>query len=692
MDVLSNFHELKRKISIAIIGVMIASLMIPIVVAAAMTAAFTYDRNSGKLTGGIYVQDPSAVTISVTDQDSLTTTITPNRILVTDRYDNWNNQYTTVTYDVYVGQMPASVHIVNGSENLVLDSFNPTVDRTSQQYRSVTLDVYRMGGSNLLTLEENSYLAANSGVLTFIPVSASSDVLEIKFPYNSGANAKHINLSVSDFVIEDLTVSEAVHIDELLTDSSWSAEDKEYTVRLHMADTFVAGHEYQLNLSNRAGNKIKLPSLDESADNYTFMSSIGHLHDYGGGFSYIKENSLYFENLRLEQSRSPGGGGGGGGGGGIIPPADETMKIVNVCSSQNVNWANGTLDLANGTKQVLLPAHAAKVLGDKRLELKNENYSLAIPSSVLGDLADLASEEELQNACISFSIDIVADPLGVASDINGAGTGNAGLVQAAGEVVDLQISLITKDGKEYKLDQFRESIILSLRLAVDANVRLAGIYFINNDNRIEYVGGKVADGQIQAELTHFSRYAVLEYHKVFEDVAADYWAFEVIQEMAAKHVIAGVSDTRFAPQNPITRAQFAALLARALQLQASGTSTFTDVPTASWYADDVAAAAEAGIISGRSEKIFAPNEAISREEMASMIVRAHVYMTSEELTSSKQASFADADEVSQWAHEYVNAAYELGYMQGRGGDRFVPKGTATRAESAQVISLLVKRN
>jgi fructan beta-fructosidase len=315
---------------------------------------------------------------------------------------------------------------------------------------------------------------------------------------------------------------------------------------------------------------------------------------------------------------------------------------------------------------------------------------LEIPSDVLAALSGLVSEKDLQDANISFTADVVADQAALVSDINSKGGLKSAKVKSAGEAIDFKLSLITKDGKEHKLEKFAKPLKLKLKLSADANSKLAGIYYIADNKSVEFVGGKVVSGEVTANLTHFSTYAVLEYDKTFEDVSSNYWASGVIKNMSAKNIIAGVSDTDFAPNQDVTRAQFAAFWVRAWELKATGSTTFTDVAKDKWYATEVAAAAEAGIVSGRTDKIFAPEDVISREEMAIMIVRAHEYKTGKKVTASERSSFADSAKISVWAQSYVDAAYKLGYIQGRGDNKFAPNGKATLAESVQVVSLLVK--
>src|SRR5690606_9940634 len=106
---------------------------------------------------------------------------------------------------------------------------------------------------------------------------------------------------------------------------------------------------------------------------------------------------------------------------------------------------------------------------------------------------------------------------------------------------------------------------------------------------LTYVGGKVSDGQITGDVYSSGKYVVLEFDKSFEDVPTSHWAASTIKQMAAKLIAKGVNDTEFAPQQSITRAELATLIVRALGIEEKGTSQFADVEAGSWYAPAVAA-------------------------------------------------------------------------------------------------------
>ena len=159
--------------------------------------------------------------------------------------------------------------------------------------------------------------------------------------------------------------------------------------------------------------------------------------------------------------------------------------------------------------------------------------------------------------------------------------------------------------------------------------------------------------------------------------------------LASKNIIQGKTGETFAPSDDITRAQFAALLSRALNLPKQPyAATFSDVSTANWAAQDIEAANRAGIVQGEKGK-FNPNAKITRQQMAAMIIRAIEFKDPTSLKSVKSTlPFKDAASISEYAKEYVGLSASLGIISGReekGSFVFAPKENATRAHAAKML-------
>lgn len=252
----------------------------------------------------------------------------------------------------------------------------------------------------------------------------------------------------------------------------------------------------------------------------------------------------------------------------------------------------------------------------------------------------------------------------------------------------VQLTMINEKGQRVQVAA--KDAALSYELGQLTGSQLVGIYRITTDGELMYVVGTEQDGRITAALSEWGSYVVLNYVKEFEDVSSQHWAHDAIQRLAAKQIVKGVNTLNFAPNQSVTRAEFVSLITRALQLPETGEEPFSDVNEGQWFAGAVAAAYAAGLVNGKSATSFAPQATITREEMAIMIVKAYEFKFGAEAAVGSDPSFVDAESISSWAKDAVQMAEQLGIMQGRGEGRFVPKGSVTRAESAQVIIKLLQ--
>ncbi|WP_214630904.1 S-layer homology domain-containing protein [Paenibacillus agaridevorans] len=180
--------------------------------------------------------------------------------------------------------------------------------------------------------------------------------------------------------------------------------------------------------------------------------------------------------------------------------------------------------------------------------------------------------------------------------------------------------------------------------------------------------------------------------KTFVDLAG-HWAKEDVELLASMGIIEGMDDTHFMPDAMVTRAQFAAMITRALKLETVAfQSPFTDVSPDSWYAGVVSGSYSAGIVKGMTDNSFKPERPISREEMTVMLVRAGKYMSEEtfkELGLSASIGFVDVHQISEWAIKEIETAVRVGIINGRDNKKFVPQGQATRAEAAVAVKRLL---
>ncbi|MCG9967267.1 S-layer homology domain-containing protein [Pelotomaculum terephthalicicum JT] len=188
-----------------------------------------------------------------------------------------------------------------------------------------------------------------------------------------------------------------------------------------------------------------------------------------------------------------------------------------------------------------------------------------------------------------------------------------------------------------------------------------------------------------------SLYTVLQSAKTFADIQ-DNWAKADIELLAAKMLIAGQSENIYEPDSNVTRAEFAALLVRALGLEEGvlKAGQFQDVAGTDWYAGSVAAATAEGIIKGYDDNLFKPDANITREEMTAMIARAARVAGKEDAATGDEqeqllAQFKDKQLISAWASGDVALAARAGIVKGMPDGGFAPQAYADRAQSAAIL-------
>ncbi|MDV2886333.1 S-layer homology domain-containing protein [Alkalihalophilus pseudofirmus] len=194
---------------------------------------------------------------------------------------------------------------------------------------------------------------------------------------------------------------------------------------------------------------------------------------------------------------------------------------------------------------------------------------------------------------------------------------------------------------------------------------------------IDYeVEGRIQVKQVEEEITP----------PTFRDVTKSHWAFDYVQHLAVLDVINGYSNGTFRPNQPTSRAHFTSLLVRTLELDLTNnpSNPFPDV--SGEHADAIVGAYNAGIIRGKSDGTFAPNENVTREQMVLMIARAYEYMTDTEISEEADLHFKDLNSISEYAKPSIQFAINEGIISGKeNGTVFDPRGNATRAQTAKVL-------
>ncbi|AWB43051.1 hypothetical protein DCC85_01585 [Paenibacillus sp. CAA11] len=186
-------------------------------------------------------------------------------------------------------------------------------------------------------------------------------------------------------------------------------------------------------------------------------------------------------------------------------------------------------------------------------------------------------------------------------------------------------------------------------------------------------------------------YTAAVFNKSFADLDG-HWAKESVEQLANRLLLKGTDASRFEPGREVTRSEFTVMLVRAIGLlPAASQAGYADA--GAWYASDVAAAAAAGIVTGLGDGSFRPDDKLTRAQQAVMIARALAAAGSEvKVSEARQqellARFADGGNQA-WAKQEVAAMLEAGLMKGTGSGRLDLDQRSSRAESAALLARML---
>ena len=171
----------------------------------------------------------------------------------------------------------------------------------------------------------------------------------------------------------------------------------------------------------------------------------------------------------------------------------------------------------------------------------------------------------------------------------------------------------------------------------------------------------------------------------FTDVSSSAWYADAVRYVYKNGMMNGTSDTEFSPNATTNRAMLVTILHRLENTPSAAASSFTDVVSGSYYADAVNWAAANGIVNGITATSFAPNTAITREQMATILYRYAQYKGYDVSASNNLSAYTDAANISSYATTAMQWANAEGLITGNTTTTLNPTGNATRAEVATIL-------
>lgn len=251
----------------------------------------------------------------------------------------------------------------------------------------------------------------------------------------------------------------------------------------------------------------------------------------------------------------------------------------------------------------------------------------------------------------------------------------------------LKVTAVTPEGEKELVNFAKHLTVAVNEKTVVASSLKQSVVLRKEGDQLTAVPHTYNRGNFTIKTTRTGYFVVVENAKNFTDIQGTFSELQIM-ELANRHIVNGTSETTFSPNSSITRAELAVMIARAMDLQPTKETTFTDIK-GKWYEKEVQALFEAGIITGITNTTFKPNDHVSREQSATMMSRALKYATGG-INENATLAYNDFPLIGNFAKADVALLQKLDIMNGTGNDLFQPKTNLTRGQMAKLLHATLK--
>ena len=320
--------------------------------------------------------------------------------------------------------------------------------------------------------------------------------------------------------------------------------------------------------------------------------------------------------------------------------------------------------------EITLPADAL-IAGDVNIKINTAIGSITLPGNML--------PKELSGAkTVSITIGL-ADKSKLSPELQ----------QKIGDrhVIELSLNI---DGKAYSWSNDDVPVTVSIPYTpMEEELRdpehITVWYIDSEGNIIEVPSGRYdpETSSVIFSITHFSQFAVVYVTKTFDDLDSVPWARKAIELLASKGIIRGKTETEYAPQTDISRAEFLYSLVRTLGVTASFDENFDDIEIGAYYYKELGIAKKIGIAKGIGNNKFSPNASITRQDLMVLAERALRMLKKLETHGgdSDLDRFEDKSLIAEYAIDSIASLVKEGLIVGS-ENRINPLDNTSRAEAA----------
>lgn len=413
--------------------------------------------------------------------------------------------------------------------------------------------------------------------------------------------------------------------------------------------------------------------------------------EWGSGIGGVKDSNL-FRNIVLMNDRKEG------------EPVNSGNNSANVGANQSVIIGNGSITVND---------HSGNSVADIVLQPEDVRTALEKANDGVLNIYIKQAGEIANGAVAGLPVDVIellnSKAKSVALHIEGATvTIPKQTVADSGAEEDKPLKIVFKqidsdtvyeyalqiDGENAHHSARSEAAVLSVayKLQVGQQAHKIAAFVIGKDGNSTAIANSQYDeaaGMLTFKTSKLGRFVIKHVPIEFADITEAKWAATMIESLAARGIIIGWEEGKYGPNRVITRAQFLQSLLQLLQFEVISSEeqalTFEDVSPDSEYRAAIETAGKQGIVRGKGNGMFGPNDPITREEMALMLFRALSKWENAQLKGVSDTVFKDHALISPYALEAVERMRLTGVVNGYIDGTFKPKGLTTRAEAASVL-------
>ena len=470
-------------------------------------------------------------------------------------------------------------------------------------------------------------------------------------------------------------------------------------------DSFNAyNNRININGFTEAGAEVK-SSMGQAETNGTAFSVKGEADgdnslilltsaDKAGNITERVLNLIFVEKDETETSHTDSGGGSA--------PTSPTVSAAEGKVQVNYTVSGNTANLSlTNTKIAEIIAKSEEEAVIDLSEVKNINsVELSKEALLAFGRAGLGLTIKMPKGSLTLDVDAAAS---IASQATGSN-----LRMELKEVAQASLTAAQQQGVE------DDSLIVDINIysadkkisSFDGNLTIeipytgsepVAVWYLNDEGELEKLESTFANGLVTFVLDHLSLYVIGEdkapaFINPFTDVNTGDWFYDDVKYAYENGLMVGTGTINFSPNLETTRGMIVTILHRLEgSPNVSGANIFADVAGGKWYSNAVKWAAENRIVAGYGNGKFGPEDSITREQMAVILMNYAKLKGYDVSAKTNLEKFTDSSEVSDWATNALAWANAKGLINGISSEILAPQGLATRAQVAAILHRFIER-